>query len=72
MLSFDEKQAFFLPTSKDLIFIQPENAPFPTDVTESGIVTEVRDLQFENADSPIDVTEFGMNTDVRDSQFWNA
>ena len=37
-------------------------------VTESGIVTEVRDEQFMNALFPMLVTESPIVTDVRDEQ----
>ena len=38
------------------------------EVTESGMLTEVREEQEENASSPMEVTESGMVTLVRDSQ----
>ena len=47
---------------------QKRNAPSPMEVTESGIVTEVREMQQKNARSPMEVTESGMETEVRESQ----
>jgi hypothetical protein len=47
---------------------QRENALFPilvTPVSESKIVTEVKEVQFKNAYSPILVTEPGMVIEVR-------
>ena len=38
------------------------------DVTELGMVTEVRPLQPEKAAYPMDVTELGMVTEVRPLQ----
>lgn len=38
--------------------VQPLNAPSPMLVTESGIVTLSREVQFENAHSPMLVTPF--------------
>ena len=38
------------------------------EVTESGMETEVREVQKENAPSPMEVTESGMETEVRESQ----
>ena len=37
----------------------------PIEVTELGIVIEVRLLQYSKALSPIEVTELGMATDVK-------
>ena len=47
---------------------QPENALFPILVTEFGIVTEVRPVQYRKAHSPILVTEFGIVTEMRPVQ----
>ncbi len=41
-------------------------------VTESGIVTDLREEHSENAPFPMDVTELPMVTDVREVQWWNA
>ena len=49
------------------------NAPFPMDVTLSGIVTLVRrGEQLENAESPIDVTPLPITTLVSLLQLENA
>lgn len=45
--------------------MQSIKALFPILVTESGIVIEVRLVQFQNAWSPILVTEFGIVIEVR-------
>ena len=42
------------------------------EVTESGMETEVRDLQESNALTPMEVTESGMETEVREEQPANA
>ena len=44
--------------------MHPENAPPPIDVTEFGMVMDVRDVHPENAPPPIDVTESGITYDV--------
>ena len=44
--------------------MQPSNAPFPTDVTFSESVTDVRDVHPLKAPSPIAVTDGGMLIDV--------
>ena len=44
----------------------------PIDVTELGIVIEVREVQFWNAQLSIIVTELGMVIEVRAEQFWNV
>ena len=41
-------------------------------VTESGMVTECKDLQPKNAPSPMLVTESGMVTECKDEQLSNA
>ena len=41
------------------------NADTPIDVTELGMITEVKLLQPSNADTPIDLTEPGIETVVR-------
>ena len=61
-----------LLTSIEMREVQPENAPDPMDVTESGMVTEVSPVQPENALSPMDVTESGMVTEVSPVQPENA
>ena len=43
---------------------QLEKVLFPIDVTELGIVTEVKLKQPEKAPFPIDVTELGIATEV--------
>jgi hypothetical protein len=43
----------------------------PMLVTELGMVTEFKEMQFENALSAILVTELGILTDVIPSQFAN-
>ena len=45
--------------------MQSENALLPMLVTLSGMVTEVRLVQYLNAYSPMHVTLFGMVTEVR-------
>ena len=42
------------------------------EVTESGMETEVREVQEPNAQSPMEVTESGMETEVREAQESNA
>ncbi len=42
------------------------------EVTELGMVTDVRLVQLENAYSPMEVTELGMVTDVMALQLENA
>ena len=44
--------------------LQSPKAPPPIEVTESGIVIEVKPEQPQNALSPIEVTDSGMVTDV--------
>ena len=51
---------------------EPWNAAFPIDVTEAGIVIDVKPEQLENAASPIVVTEAGMIIDDKLLQFWKA
>lgn len=41
---------------------------YPIEVTELGIITEVRPEQSINAPSPIEVTELGIITEVRPIQ----
>jgi hypothetical protein len=36
------------------------------EVTEEGMVTEDREVQFSNTPSPMEVTEEGMSTEVRE------
>ena len=47
------------------ILLQFSKAYEPIEVTEFGIVTEVRLLQYSKADDPISVTEFGIVIEVR-------
>ena len=47
--------------------IHPKNAEDPISVTELGMVTEVKPVQFSNAKLLIDVTQSPMVTDFRDS-----
>ena len=42
------------------------------EVTESGIVTDVKELQPENPYEPMEVTESGIITDVKELQPENA
>ena len=42
------------------------------EVTEFGMVTEVKPVQPKNADTPMPVTEFGMVTEVKPVQPENA
>jgi len=42
------------------------------EITESGIVTEVKELQSENAESPIEITESGIVIEVKYLQPENA
>ena len=42
------------------------------EVTELGMVTEVRLLRDRNAELPMEVTEFGIVTEVRLLYDWNA
>ncbi len=49
-------------------FEQPENAPLFMDVTDSGIVMDVRPVQFLKAFSSIVVTELGIVMEVRPEQ----
>ena len=53
-------------------FEQPRKAKFPMDVTELGMLTEVRPVQFKKAHTPMDLTELGMLTVVRLLQVWKA
>ncbi len=46
--------------------MQEENALPPMEVTESGMVTLVREMHPENASSPMAVTESEMETEVRE------
>ena len=48
--------------------LQPAKAPLPIEVTELGIVTEVRPVQPEKEPAPIVVTELPMMTEVRPVQ----
>ena len=41
---------------------------YPIDVTEKGMLTEVREVQKENVDEPIAVTEGGMVIEVMEVQ----
>ena len=42
------------------------------EVTELGIVTEVKPMQFWNAEPPMEVTELGIVTEVKPLQLENA
>jgi hypothetical protein len=51
--------------------VRPEhskNAQSPIEMTELGMITDFRLLQYANTLSPIDVTELGMVTDVMSEQ----
>lgn len=56
----------------DVSLLQPENALFPTEVTDLGMLMEVKPLQLRNAPFPIEVTEFGILMEVKPLQFSNA
>ena len=45
--------------------LHSENANLAIYLTQSRIITEVREPQPRNAPEPMDVTEFGMVTEVR-------
>ena len=47
---------------------QPEKAPTPIQVTESGMVIQLSEEQSRKAPSPIIVTEFGMVIEVSEEQ----
>jgi hypothetical protein len=53
-------------------FTQPENAPTPIDVTESGRAMLARLVQPQNARQPMFVTESGISTLARLVQSLNA
>lgn len=52
--------------------MQLPKARYPIEVTELGIITEVRPEQPINAPSPIEVTDLGIVTDVRPVQLENV
>ena len=66
------KFVLFEPTSILGKLIQPEKAEGNKDVTESGITTEDKLVQFANALSPIEVTESGITIEDKLVQFTNA
>ena len=49
-------------------FEHPEKVPAPIEVTELGIVNDVKPLQPEKADEPIQVTELGIVTHIKPLQ----
>ena len=56
----------------DFIFSQPLNGASDMLITEAGMVTLVRDLQFLNALLPIFLRPFGNSTEVRFTQPLNT
>jgi phosphatidylserine decarboxylase len=61
------KDISVFPSTKviSVIFEAPLKALEPIDVTEFGMVNEVKLLQLLNDHRPIDVTELGMVTEVK-------
>ena len=56
------------PTDTVVNPLQPEKALLPIDVTELGMVRDVRPLQPQKAAVPMDVTELPMVSDVNPLQ----